>query len=171
MANRNANGGIWNGLHWRFTGLVVLAIAVLQVIAQYAVHYPILESLPLAVLIISYVIIPRVKERRLTNALIGVIASYIVGLILELSLNRNEILLAIHQHAVPNLLELNVFPLLLGVVVAFAYLRLTEWSERKRSQMETKRRSERGVPDPVPQRRVHSDKYTKKKKNKKSNRR
>lgn len=171
MANQNADGGNWKGIHWRFIGMTVLAIAVLQVIAQYAVHYPILESLPLAVLIVSYVVIPRVKERRLANALTGVVASYVIGLILECVFDWSEILTAIQKGAVANLLELNVFPILLGLVVAFAYLRLTQWSERKRGQMESKRRAKLGTPEPAPQRRVHSDKYAKKKKKKKSNRR
>ncbi|MCL6453148.1 MAG: hypothetical protein K6T78_05900 [Alicyclobacillus sp.] len=164
MANEETGKGVWNGIHWRFIGLTVVVLAALQVAGQYLARYPVLESLPLAVLIVSYIVIPRVKERRLANALTGVIAMYVVGLILEAVFDWRSVQSALAQHAVWNLVELNVFPLLLGVLVAFAYLRLTEWSERKRAEAERKRRQEKGVPEPEQRPRVHSKKYAKKKK-------
>jgi membrane-bound ClpP family serine protease len=148
--------GVWNGWHWRLVGSTVAIIAVLQLVMKYAMHYPLVQSLPLAVLIVVYIVVPRLKQRRLANAVAGVVASFIIGAILELTL-ENYFNLAVHQGVVWQLVLTNlVFPLLLGLVMAFAYVKLNAWSERKRMETEAKRRATATtVSTEVPKKRVH----------------
>ncbi|QSO45925.1 hypothetical protein [Alicyclobacillus mengziensis] len=164
MSNDGSQPGIKNGIYWRFLGISVVGVAVLQVVAKYAVHYPIYQSLPLAELIVAYLIIPRAKERRLTNALVGVVAAFVVGVLLDFLVEKSP-QLAMQQGTFMQFLELYIlFPLLLGLVVAFAYLRLTEWSEKKRSALEQKRNQDRASHEPAPPVRRHSPNSRKKKK-------
>jgi small-conductance mechanosensitive channel len=164
--SEETQAGVRNGIYWRFLGLSVIGIAVLQVIALYAMHYLISQSLPLAELIVAYLVIPRAKERRLTNALIGVLASFVIGVLLEIFLEK-DLQAAIASHQVMSYVEMFVlFPLILGLIVSYAYLRLTEWSEKKRATLEEKRRKERAETAPVPVRR-----HTRKGKKKNSRRR
>lgn len=163
MSNNETQAGVRNGIYWRFLGLSVLAVAALQVVAKYALHYPIVQSLPLAELIVAYLVIPRAKERRLMNAIIGVLASFVVGVLLAIFVEK-DLQQAIAAHQLVPFLELYIaFPLLLGLVVAFAYLRLTEWSEKKRSQIEEKRNRDRAGSEPTPPVRRHAGKGKKKK--------
>lgn len=164
MSNDGLQAGIRNGIYWRFLSISVLGVAVLQVVAKFAMRYPISASLPLAELIVAYLVIPRAKERRLTNAIIGVLAAFVIGVLLEIFL-PGEMQAAIAKHQVMSYIELYMlFPLLLGLVVAFAYLRLTEWSEKKRASIEAKRNRERADSAPTPAVRRHTGKGKKKKK-------
>lgn len=168
MNEQHSAPGVWNGIHWRFVGITVVAIAVLQVIASFAFKYPVLMSLPLALLVVSYLVIPRVKVRRLMNAMIGVVAMFIIGVLLELFVDGNPMVAAQTAKVTPlNYVESNGFALVLGLVVAFAYLKLTEWSEKKRAQSEARRSAERAVSEPARPVRRHNSKYAKKKKRKK----
>jgi hypothetical protein len=161
MSDYTTKNGVWNGWSWRYVGILVIGIAVLQLAVWYEFKYPIIQSLPLAVLIVSYLIIPRVKERRLGNAIAGVIATFIVGLVLEITVEHN-LQTFMHKGQLMGFVELNVFPLLLGITVAFVNLRMTLWSEKKRDQLAEKRRLETaGKSASTLQQRVHR---TKKKK-------
>lgn len=157
------SNGVWNGWSWRFVGLTVLAVAVLQVILKLAMHYQLYASLPLAVLIVSYVIIPRVKERKLANAIVGVIATFIIGVILELALEMDLLQQAAASHMLTQFVLMNMgFPLVLGLLMSYMYLRLTQWSDKKRLQMEAKRRATNATTSSPPIRRHHQNKKRKK---------
>ncbi|QSO53287.1 hypothetical protein JZ785_05280 [Alicyclobacillus curvatus] len=164
MTNGGSQPGIKNGIYWRFLGISVVGVAVLQVVAKFALKYPIFQSLPLAELIVAYLIIPKAKERRLTNAVVGVLAAFVVGVLLDFFVERSP-QLAMSQGTFIQFIELYIlFPLLLGLVVAFAYLRLTEWSEKKRAAIEQKRSQERAGKEPAPPVRRHSANSRNKKK-------
>ncbi|KPV43220.1 hypothetical protein [Alicyclobacillus ferrooxydans] len=161
MSNDGLQAGIRNGIYWRFLSIAVVAVAALQVVAKYALHYPISQSLPLAELVVAYLVIPRAKERRLMNAIIGVLAAFVIGVLLEIFV-PGEMQTAIAKHQLMTYIKFYVlFPLLLGLVVAFAYLRLTEWSEKKRATIEAKRNRERADSAPPPPVRRHSKKKKK----------
>lgn len=162
MSQNETQPGVMNGIYWRFLSLSVLGVAVLQVVAYYALHYQLIVSLPLAELIVAYLIIPRAKQRRLTNAIIGVLASFVIGVLLDIFL-EHDLQTAIANHQVISFLEISIlFPLLLGLVVAFAYLRLTEWSEKKRAALDEKKSRERATTQSAPPVRHHSNKRKKK---------
>jgi len=153
--------GIYKGFYWRYIILVVLAISALELVALYAVHYPMVTSLSLAVLIVSYVVIPRTRERRLANAIASVILTVIVGVVLQIIFDRQSV--AVYHLA--GVVELDALALLLGLVVAYLYLRLTMWSERRRAQVDAKRSSNAKSGSKTvqpPQRRHHSTKSRKK---------
>ncbi|MDQ0188298.1 hypothetical protein JI721_15275 [Alicyclobacillus cycloheptanicus] len=158
MQNGNESKSSWNGWRFRYVGMTVLVIVVLQVVADYAIHYKLVTTIPLGVLFAAYVIIPRIKERRLGNALLGALAVWVIDVILEvfIDFHGNE-LAAANRSA---FLQYNLYALALGVVVCWGYLKLTEWSERKRAQMEAKRQAETQPAQPV--RRHHKKKKRRK---------
>jgi hypothetical protein len=108
-------------------------------------------------MVISYLVIPRAKERRLLNALLGVAAMFVLDLALEI-FAEHDLTVALHSGQLGQFIQLNVFGVLLGVAVAYAYLRLSLWSEQKRMDREAKHRSERDVQSSTVQRRVHHNK-------------
>ncbi len=157
------NKWTWKGWRWRFVGLTVLSIAVLQIVMLFTLKYDLVQSLPLAVLIISYIIVPRVEERKLGNAIAGVIAMFIVDVILLLAFEFNLFKQAWQMHVFWQFIGLNlVIPLLLGLFLAYFYLRLTRWSEKKRAEIEAKRRASAAASESRPVRRHHKKKKRKK---------
>ena len=160
LAEFTTSKGVWNGWHWRYVSLTVLALAVLQVVAFYAFHYPLLSSLPIAVLSVAYIVILRVRERRLNNALLAVVATFVIGLVLQLALEAKG--QAFHGKQAAGFWETNGLTLVMGLVMGYAYLRLTEWSERKRGEMEAKRAKSAGSMSSTSPVRRHSGKKKKK---------
>ena len=152
MSDWTTSAGIWKGWYWRYVSLTILAIAVLQVIAFYVVPYDLLNSLPIAVLSISYLVILKVKERRLANALVAVALAFVLGVVLQLTLEYHGLP---HGKQLGFWLQSNGWTLLMGGLMAYAYLRLTQWSEKKRTQLEAKRKSEKVAERPQPQKRNH----------------
>lgn len=156
--------GIKYGIYWRMVGLTVLLIAVLQLLAFYAFHYPFTTSMPLAVLLVTYITVPRTKERRLLNAVLGVVLVFVIGLVFELLLQGLD----------PTLQKLpgpstwgfwlnNAFYLVFGLLMSYVFLLVTQWSERKRVQMEEKRAREQAPNDrPTAQVRHHRTKKKRK---------
>ncbi|GGI96324.1 hypothetical protein GCM10010885_02460 [Alicyclobacillus cellulosilyticus] len=146
MGEYTTQQGIWNGWYWRFLALLVLAVAVLQSLAAAFLHYPITTSLPLALLVVAYMTAPRVKERRLANTLAGVVAMFLVNLLLEWVFDRALLL----KEGWLVVAEANGFALAVGLAMAYLYLRLTIWSERKREELESRRRQQDAeAPPPV----------------------
>jgi hypothetical protein len=169
MSNQNSaneyttNKWIWKGWRWRFVGLTVLSIAVLQILLLFTLKYDFVQSLPLAVLIVSYIIVPRVEERKLGNAIAGVIAMFVVDLILLLAFELNLWRQAWQMHVFWQFVGLNLFaPLVLGLAMAYFYVWLTQWSEKKRAEIEAKRRAREAESEPRPVRRHHKKKKRKK---------
>lgn len=129
--------GIWKGWHWRTISITVAAVAILQVIAYYLFKYNLVSSLPIAVLSVSYLVILRVKERRLANALVAVAAAFVAGVILQVALQHYG--MTLHGAEFNFWLQSDLWTLAMGLVMAYAYLLLTQWSERKRAQLDAKR--------------------------------
>lgn len=145
----------WKGLEWKLVGFSVAGIIALQLVAHYfLIHYQIIQSLSLTVLLVSYIIIPRAKSRKLANALVGVIAVWVIGVVLEITLEHG-LSSAIHLGEVMPFIELTVIPLLLGIAMAYGYLRLTTWSTRKRMEMDARRKEGKSAPTSQPAKRVH----------------
>lgn len=161
MRKFNWSDPVVDGWHWRFVGLTVVAILFLQIVADYLLKYRVVTTVPLGVLFAAYVIIPRIKERRLGNALAGAIAVFIVDVILEIVLDYHGTQFAAANRSA--FLQFNVYALLLGIAVCYGYLKLTQWSERKRDQMAERRRNEARPTGQAP-RRHHSDKRKKRRK-------
>lgn len=147
-------------LQWKLIGLSVAGISVLQVIAYYAMKFPLIQSLSLTVLLVSYIIIPRVKERKFANAVVGVIGVWIIGVLLEVGLEKYWTFGKGTGQILP-FIEMCVYPLLLGIVVSYGYMRLTNWSNRKRSEIDARKRVV-NAPTSIPLQRVHSKKKRKK---------
>ena len=133
--------GIWKGWHWRTISLTVAAVAVLQLIAYYLFTYDLVSSLPIAVLSVSYLVILRVRERRLANALVAVGGAFIVGVILQIALQHYGTTL--HGAKFAFWLQSDLWTLAMGLVMAYAYLMLTQWSERKKAQLDAKRSADK----------------------------
>lgn len=170
MGQANKTGGIGltefnfskpviNGWHWRTLAITVVAIAALQVILDLATSkYNIVMTTPIAVLFVGYLVIPRIKERRVGNAVVGVLAIFAIDLILQVTLDahgKTPVTGAIF-------LEENAMSLLLGAFVVFGYTRMTAWSDRKREEREAKRRGEAAPAQNHPPRRHHSKKKRRK---------
>ncbi|MCL6631605.1 MAG: hypothetical protein K6T63_03155 [Alicyclobacillus herbarius] len=150
--------GVWRGWHLKTVGLTVISLVVLQLIAKYAVHYPLLYTVALAEIIACYFIVPRVKERTVANALAGAIALFVINMVLQFELEW-PILAQVGWRG--TLLE-DGFALLIGLVWSVLYFRLNAWSERKRLEAEEKRRKETVTEDePTPPQRGRSP-YTRK---------
>ncbi|GMA52346.1 hypothetical protein GCM10025857_37030 [Alicyclobacillus contaminans] len=163
MTEYTTSKGVWNGWYWRLIGGATLAIAALQLLLKGIIHYPLFSGLPLAVMIIVYIIVPRAKERTLANAIVAVVVMYVVSAALAFGFEWNTVALYAAHHLLPLfILQELVIPLLLGVVLAYVYLRLSRWSDRKRAEIEAKRRQEQAA-DAPPRKRVHSKKRRKKK--------
>jgi hypothetical protein len=149
--------GVWRGWYLRVLAITVVVIVALQLIAKYTVHYPLLYTLVMAEMIACYFIVPRVKERPIANALAGVIALFVINMVLQLELEWP----ILHQVGWNGVLIEDGLALLLGVVWSVMYHRLNEWSERKRAEAEAKRRQQAQSEEPPPDRRGHS-RYAKK---------
>lgn len=160
MAEFNFSKPVVNGWHWRTLALTVAAIAVLQIILDVATKYTVVMTAPLGVLFVGYLVIPRIKERRLGNALVGVTAIFVIDLILQFALDMHG-KSPVSQGV---FLEENGMSLLLGAFVCFGYTRMTDWSDRKRAEREARRRAETS-PAQIqahPARRHHSKKKRRK---------
>ncbi|CAM3799538.1 hypothetical protein [Alicyclobacillus pomorum] len=163
MSEYTTDKGIWNGWYWRLIGLSVMSIAIVQLLLKYVIHYSLFVSLPMAVLVISYIVVPRAKERTLANALLGVFSMFVVSAALALIFEPAVVQQAAKQHIVRQfLLEYLALPLLLGITLAYGYLRLSQWSDKKRAELEEKRRAQMVADKPVPPRRIHRKKKRKK---------
>lgn len=158
MAEFNFSKPVVNGWHWRTLAITVAAIAVLQVILDLTTRYTVVMTAPLGVLFVGYLVIPRIKERRVGNAVVGVAAIFIIDLILQFALDmhgKSPVSQAVF-------LEENGMSLLLGAFVCFGYTRMTDWSDRKRQEREARRRTETAPAQTHPQRRHHSKKKRRK---------
>ncbi len=154
MRDSAYSNGIWHGIYWRFIGGSVLALILLQWLGFRYLHYPVLQSVPVVLMVISYLVIPRAKERRLLNALLGVAAMFVLDLALEV-FAEHDLTAALRVGQLGQFIQLNAFGLLLGIAVAYGYLRLSQWSEQKRMAREAKRKADREGQAPTVQRRVH----------------
>jgi hypothetical protein len=147
LENYTTAKGIWNGWYYRLIGIVVLAVAILQVLAQYLLkNYPIIMTVPVAIVIVAYLIIPRIRERRLGNAILGVVAAFVVDVILEFVLPLPN---GVH-FPLGVVVQSNALALVMGIVLAYLYLKLTIWSEKKRLELEQKRQENMGTPTKPP---------------------
>lgn len=169
MEQYTTGNGIYKGIYWRYIGLITLALSALEVVAHYALKYPLISSLGLAEVVMVYLVVPRTKERRLTNAILAVVATEVVGIILQLFLGTGELA----KYKLSGVVGFDAFSLALGVVAAYLYLRLSIWSDRKRAETDAKRaqnnakRAGRGSSastTSLPVRRHHSKKGRKKRK-------
>jgi len=142
----------YQGWAWGYVGLTVLAVAVLQVIAKFAINYPLINTGQLAVFVVVWFIVPRIRERRLGNTLAGVILVFVLDLILQLLLDPKSFTTHLMQT-----LQLNGFILATGLLIGYLYLRLSTWSENKRAQMDAKRNQTAGkqTASEKPKQRVH----------------
>lgn len=134
--NENQQPGVWNGWHWRFLTILVIAICLLELIAYKTVSYPMDTSVMLGALIVVYAVIPRLKERRLAHSIIGVVAVVIITVALEAYF---EPALFVGKAAVDNFLMGNGLSLIVGILMSYFYLRMTDWSTRKRMESDAKR--------------------------------
>jgi hypothetical protein len=159
--SENQSGNLRQDLQWKLIGASVGIIVVLQVVAYYAIHYPLVQSLSLTVLLVSYIIVPRAKARKFENAVAGVIFTWIIGVVLDIALNKGWATALKNKQVMPYI-ELMVVPLLLGIAVAYGYMRLTNWSARKRTEIDNKRKTTSTPTTTLPARRVHTKKKRKK---------
>lgn len=134
--SENQQPGVWNGWHWRFLTILVIAICLLELIAYEVVHYPMDTSVMLGALIVVYAVIPRLKERRVAHSIIGVVAVVIITTALEGYFEPN---LLVGKIGFEDFLMGNGLALVVGILMSYLYLRLTDWSARKRGQTEAKR--------------------------------
>ncbi|MBX5436574.1 MAG: hypothetical protein IRZ33_05080 [Alicyclobacillaceae bacterium] len=163
MAEETSVKGIWNGWYWRLVGATVGALLALQVIAYYTVAYPITTSQVLAEMMVIYVVAPRVRERRFGNTVAGVILVFLLGLLLQLVLPvppGSRAGAGAPDPRTAAFWELELVALVTGVVLTYLFLRLSAWSDRKRAELEAKRRAEQSPP---PQRHRHHSKKKKRK--------
>ncbi|QQE77017.1 hypothetical protein [Alicyclobacillus sp. SO9] len=167
MREYTTGKGIWNGWAWRLVGLTVLVISALEFIAVITVKTQIISSLMLGVMVVSYWVIPRIEERKLANAIVGVVATVIIGFILQMALHEQNAMIGKPPRPVGmmGILQTDGLTLVVGIIMAYLYLRLTNWSQRKRAELDTKRSQKAASSSTsAPQRRHHSAKNKKRKK-------
>lgn len=142
LNNQSSQGGagVWNGWHWRFIAIIVIALAILEVIAYEALHYQFIQSGELGMFIIAILIVQRIKERRTGNTMVAVISAWIINLIFQLTLGSKD---AMH-FGLGNFIQQNAIIGLIGILFCIVYARTTVWSDTRRKEAEAKRREKLG---------------------------
>ncbi len=157
MSDYSTGNGIYNGWHWRNVGIASIGVVILQIISFYTIHWPILESTQIGMFIVLWFIISRVQERRFLNGLAGTIIVFIIGIILQYTIDpatKHMSTLAFWQS--------NLMILVVSILLAYLYTKMQGWSERKREQLEAKRKEKMSASKPErPQVRVHRKKKKK----------
>lgn len=152
----------WRGWHWQFILVIVVVLGALQTVADIWFRYPLTTSMPLAILLTIYLVVPRTKEQGLANTIASVILMFLVDLLLQFSLP-----LPANMHATTlSLLEMDAYVLVFGLIMAFVFLRLTRWSDKKRIEMENKRSRTSNTATKPEQVRVRRHRWKKKPKKK-----
>ena len=146
MSEWTTTTGIWKGFYWRFIAITVASLAVVQVLGFYFGHFFLTQTLPFSVLVTIYMVVPRAKERRLANALVGGAAAFVIGIVLQLAFQYHWTE-ELQAQQWPLFWEQNLFTLVMGTSLAVLYLRVTEWSERRRAKWDAKRAIERPAAD------------------------
>ncbi len=136
MSENENQPGVWNGWHWRFLTILVLAICALELLAYETMKYPMITSVTLGVLVVIYVVIPRLKERRLAHSIIGVVAVVLITAALEAYFEPELFRV---KGGIGAYFLYNGLALVIGIAMSFLYLRLNDWSMRKRAEADAKR--------------------------------
>jgi membrane-bound ClpP family serine protease len=151
VSDYTTGNGVYNGWHWRYIGIASIGVVLLQIISFYTIHWPILESTQIAMFIVLWFIISRVRERRFLNGLAGTIVVFIVGLVLQFTIDP-----VTKQMPTREFWQSNITIFAISILLAYLYTKMQAWSERKREQMEAKRRGKMAASKPDrPQVRVH----------------
>lgn len=154
---RAGGQGVWQGWYWRFVGIIVVVLAVLEIIAFYWSKgaYSFITSGELAMFIAGILVVQRVKERRTANTLVAVLCSFVINIIFQLTIGYSD---TVH-YGWGTFLEQNLVFGVIGVLFAIVYARMTAWSEKRRKITEQKRREKQKAnaktTNEVPQQRVH----------------
>lgn len=154
MAKPLSKAGVWNGWYWRYITMTVLVLAILQVIALYAFHYQILFSSQFSMIVMMWLITPRVEQRKYANTVVAIVAMFLIGIVFQLTLTKNEL-----QTMTPSGFVIqNVTTLVIAILISYLYVRMSVWSDRKRAAIEAKKRSDKGSSTPERPQRVHHKK-------------
>ncbi|MFB5191094.1 hypothetical protein [Alicyclobacillus fastidiosus] len=146
--------GIWRGWYWRFVGGTVVVLAVLEVAAYYLSKYSFITSGELGMFISAILVVQRAKEKRTLNTLLATILGFVINVIFQLTLGYAG---TVH-YGWGFFFEQNAIIGAIGILFSVVYARTQEWSNRRRDQMQAKRRQEAAARDEdsdVPQVRVH----------------
>jgi hypothetical protein len=158
VSDYTTGNGVYKGWYWRYIGIATIGIVLLQVISFYTIHWPIMESTQIAMFIVLWFIISRVRERRFLNGLAGTIIVFLIGLVLQYTVGIAQT----RQMTTLSFWQSNLMILVVSVLLAWLYTKMQLWSERKRAQMETKRRDKMATTSQEhPQVRVHRKKKKK----------
>jgi hypothetical protein len=136
MANPLISGGSWNGWYIRYLTLLVLMLGALQTVAFYTIHYPLMYSSEFAMIVVMWLVIPRVQERRLANTIAGVCGAFVIGVLLQLTVGAATT----KSTGILEMLGQNALILVIALALSYLYLRVTIWSDRKKVQLENKRK-------------------------------
>ncbi len=159
MSDYTTGKGVYKGWHWRNIGLTVIGVTILQVVSFYTIRLPILQSTQIAMFLTIWLIISRLHERRLANGLIGMMIVFIIGFVLQFTIDPATKRLPLHSVLQTNLMVLSVSALL-----AIILTKMQGWSERKRATLEAKRKQKMSAskPEYKPAVRVHRKKRRRK---------
>ncbi|MDP9728791.1 hypothetical protein ACOJUR_10555 [Alicyclobacillus tolerans] len=138
MANSWMDGGTWRGFHIRYLAILSVSFAVLQAVAYYTVHYPLMFSSEFAMILMMWLIIPRLTERRLANTFAGVTTTFLLGLILQFTIGLE----ITEKGGIWYTLGQNLLIFVVALALSYLYLRVSIWSDRKKAELE-KRRAEK----------------------------
>ncbi len=140
MSDYTTGKGVYKGWYWRFVGLAVLGVILLQIISFYTIKWPILESTQIAMFLVIWLVISRIQERRLANAIAGSVLVFVIGLVLQFTLDP------LVARTSPGVFwKSNLMILVVSILLAYLYAKMQGWSERKRDQLEAKRKEKMGV--------------------------
>lgn len=141
MNSTVANGtkGVWRGWHWRFSGIIVIALAILEVIVFYVSKggYPLVTTGELGAFISAILIVQRVKERRVLNTMTTVLVSFAINVILQLTIGMAQIL----QTGWGSFTQENIIIGGIGVLFSIVYAKTSAWSDKRRLQADAQRRA------------------------------
>lgn len=153
---RRAQQGIWHGWYWRFVSVTVIVLAILEIVAFYLSKgkYSFIMSGEFAMFVSALLVVQRAKQHRTLNVLIAVLATYIINLIFQLTLDYGGSM----HYGVRSFIQQNAVIGFIGILFCVIYARTTAWSDKRRRQVDEKRREKQATTEEtheVVQQRVH----------------
>lgn len=139
MSQETREPGVWNGWYWRYGLLSVAGIAVLELVLWYGLHWSIYGNTLLGLLILVYLVAVRAKERTLANTLVSVVVLFVIDILLQLFVEHTPMEKGFTWK---DYVGYNALSLAIAVIWSYLYLRFLAWSERKRQEVEARRRAE-----------------------------
>lgn len=140
MGDAKTNG-VWRGWYWRFAGIIIIALAVLEIIVFYVSKggYPLVTTGELGTFIGAILVVQRAKVRRTANTLATVLISFAINVILQLTIGMSQTM----HSGWGSFIQENLIIGGIGVLFSIVYAKTTTWSDKRRKQIDAGRSARR----------------------------